>query len=65
MIQIEVTIPEPFIAPLDELVSHTGAGSREEWLKNVVRDIIINYQTQKDVGPEFQKRMLFCRSLWP
>ena len=65
MYQISTQIPQPFLRPLDEIVQQSGAGSRENWLKNLVRNIIIDYQVKKDLGPEYQKKMNYLLSLWP
>lgn len=60
-----IEIPSEFIQPLNEMVQLSGAGSVEEWTKNVVRNIIIDYQLKKDLNPEYEKRMNFLVSLWP
>ena len=65
MYQILIEIPPQFRQALDEIVQQSGAGSREEWAKNLVRSMIIDYQLTKDLGPEYQRRMQYLLSLWP
>lgn len=63
--QITVSIPTAFLPILDELVLQTGAGTREQWLKNVVKQILFDCQMRKDFASDQQKRFLQLNSLWP
>jgi metal-responsive CopG/Arc/MetJ family transcriptional regulator len=65
MYSITLEIPPQFLEPLDELVQQTMAGSRDQWAKNVIRNMIINYQVSKDFNAEQQKRWSYLFSLWP
>jgi hypothetical protein len=63
--QLTLTIPPQFTPLLDELVAQTGAGSREAWLKNVVKNILVDYQVRKHYGPQYQQQMMQVANLWP
>jgi len=65
MYQVTVPIPETFLQPLDELVQQANVGSRDEFVKNVVRNIIFDYQMRKDLGPQQQQRMMQLMNMWP
>ncbi len=65
MNEIIVSIPPAFIPALDELVMQSGAGTREQWLKNVVKGILFEYQMRKDFGVEQQSRAMQLNTLWP
>ena len=65
MNQVTVSIPPSFLPVLDELVLQTGAGTREQWLKNVVKQILFDCQMRKDFASDQQKRFLQLNSLWP
>lgn len=65
MNQIAVSIPPVFLPILDELVAQTGAGTREQWLKNVVKGILFDCQMRKDFAADQQKRFAQLNSFWP
>lgn len=62
---ISIEIPQPFLQPLNEMVMQSGAGSSEAWVKNLVKNVIMDYQLKKDLGPEYQRRMAYLQTLWP
>ena len=64
MYDITVTIPEPFLEPLDELVQQANAGSREQFVINVVRNIVVDYQMRKETMPQHQQRLFQLMSMW-
>jgi metal-responsive CopG/Arc/MetJ family transcriptional regulator len=64
MAKITITIPDQFLQPLDELVMQTGAGNRETWVKNVIGQILVDYQLKKDLAQQIQQRTAYLASLW-
>jgi metal-responsive CopG/Arc/MetJ family transcriptional regulator len=64
MVTVSIQIPEEFLPALDELVMQTGAGLRETWVRNVVGNILIDYQLKKDFAPQLQTRQQFLLGLW-
>jgi hypothetical protein len=44
---VTINIPPMFLPVVDELVQLTQSGSREQWLANVVRGIVIDHQIRK------------------
>jgi metal-responsive CopG/Arc/MetJ family transcriptional regulator len=62
---ISIEIPQQFLQPLNELVMQSGAGSSEAWVKNLIKNVIMDYQLKKDLGPEYQRRMAYLQTLWP
>lgn len=64
MAQFSITIPNEFLPALDELVSQTGAGTRELWLRNVIGNMLIQYQVQKELAQQIERRTLEFTSLW-
>lgn len=65
MTQITVSVPPMFVSALDELVQLSQAGSREQWLSNVVRNCVFDYQMRKDFGAQQQARAQQLASYWP
>ena len=61
MSEIVVTVPEMFVPVVDRLVAMTQAGSREAWVANVVRGLVIEFQ----IGQEQQGRAQELLSQWP
>lgn len=64
MAVFSVTIPNEFLPALDELVTQTNAGSRDLWLRGVVSTLLIQYQVNKDVGPQAQQRNAELSAVW-
>lgn len=64
MAQFSITIPNEFLPALDELVVQTGAGTRDLWLRNTIGNMLIQYQVQKELAPQFQQRTLELTNLW-
>ncbi len=64
MAQFTINVPKEFLQPLDELVAQTGAGTRERWLTNVVGQVLVDYQTTKELGAKVQERKLQLGRLW-
>jgi metal-responsive CopG/Arc/MetJ family transcriptional regulator len=48
MLQVLVTIPDEFLQPLDELVARAQVASREEFVRNAIRELLINYEVTKE-----------------
>jgi len=65
MSTIQVTIPPEFDQTLNELVTLSQAPSREVWLRNVVRNMLFDYQLRKDFAPQQQSRLQQLNSFWP
>lgn len=65
MNQITVSVPPMFLPAIDELARMAQAGSREQWLTQVVRGIVFDFQTRKEFGPQYDARMRQLASLWP
>ncbi len=64
MYQVTVPIPDAFIQPLDELVQQANAPSREEFIKVIVRNFIVEYQMRKDLAPQQQQKMFQLMNMW-
>ena len=64
MEQFTIVIPNEFIPALDELATQSGAGTRELWLRNTVGNMLIQYQVQKELALQIQRRTLELSSLW-
>jgi hypothetical protein len=62
---VTVVVPPQFTNALDELVMQTGAGTREVWLKNVVKNILVEYQVRKHLGAQYQQQAMQVANLWP
>ena len=65
MYEITVTIPDPFLQSLDELVQQANAGTREQFVKNLVRNFVFDYQMRKEIMPQHQQRMVQLMNMWP
>jgi len=65
MSNITVNIPPQFEQALNELVNLSQAPSREVWLANVVRNLVLDYQIRKDFGPQQQMRFQQLNAYWP
>lgn len=65
MNQITISVPPMFLPAVDELVQVSQAGSREQWLTNVVRGIVFDYQMRKDFSAQQQARAQQLWSFWP
>jgi hypothetical protein len=64
MAQFSITIPNEFLPALDELVVQSGAVTRDLWLRNTIGNMLIQYQVQKELAPQIQRRTLEFTSLW-
>jgi metal-responsive CopG/Arc/MetJ family transcriptional regulator len=65
MYEITVTIPDPFLQSLDELVQQANAGTREQFVQNLVRNVVFDYQMRKEMMPQQQQRMFQLMNMWP
>ncbi len=68
MYKISIDIPQPFLQALDEMVRQSGAGSKEAWVKNVVRNFCIDAQIKMDGVKdlmEYQRRWMYLLAQWP
>lgn len=65
MYEITVTIPDSFLQPLDEVVQQANAGSREQFVQNLVRNVVFDYQMRKEMMPQQQQRMFQLMTMWP
>lgn len=64
-VSVTVNIPPQFVKALDELVMQSGAGTRELWMKNVVKGILVDFQVRKHLGAQYQQQATQVASLWP
>lgn len=64
MAHFSLTIPDEFLPALDELVAMTQAGSREQWLRNVVGTALVEFQIQKTFGPQIQQQRMALARYW-
>jgi len=64
MAQFSITIPNEFLPVLEELVAQTGAGTRDLWLRNTIGNMLIQYQVQKELAQQIQRRTVEFTSLW-
>ena len=58
MLQVLVTIPDEFLQPLDELVTRAQVASREEFVRNAIRDLLINYEVTKEFDMPMRGRYM-------
>ncbi len=65
MYRITVDIPEQFLPVLDEIVIRTQAGTRENWTKNLIKNMLIQGLCEKDLASQFQQRGMYYAGLWP
>jgi metal-responsive CopG/Arc/MetJ family transcriptional regulator len=65
MYEITVTIPDSFLQPLDELVQQANAGTREQFVKNLVRNVVLDHQMRKEMMPQQQQRIFQLMNMWP
>ena len=65
MNEIIITVPDQFLQPLDELVQQASAGTREQFVTNLLRNIVLDYQMRKETMPQQQQRMFQLMSMWP
>ena len=42
----------------------SGAVTRDLWLRNTIGNMLIQYQVQKELAPQIQRRTLEFTSLW-
>ena len=64
MAQFTLTIPNEFLPALDELVVQTQAGSRDAWIRNVIGNMLVQYQIQKELAPQARQREAELVGLW-
>jgi hypothetical protein len=64
MAQFSITIPNEFLPVMDEVVAQTGAGTRDLWLRNTIGSMLIQYQVQKELAQQTQRRTLELTTLW-
>jgi hypothetical protein len=64
MAQFSITVPNEFLPAMDEVVVQTGAGTRELWLRNTIGNMLIQYQVQKELAQQIQRRTVELTSLW-
>lgn len=64
MYEITITIPDLFLEPLDELVQQANAGTREQFVTNVVRNVVVDYQMRKETMGQHQERMFQLMNMW-
>jgi hypothetical protein len=64
MVEFTVTIPNEFMTAIDELVTQTNSGTREQWVRTLVAQTLVMYQVQKDLSPQAQQRQAQLLSLW-
>jgi metal-responsive CopG/Arc/MetJ family transcriptional regulator len=64
MAAFTINIPEQFLPVLDEMVAQSGAGARATWVKNVIANVMIDYQLRKEFGQDMQARNQQLWSFW-
>jgi metal-responsive CopG/Arc/MetJ family transcriptional regulator len=64
MLKVVVTVPDEFLQPLDELVVQSQAGSREEFVRNAVREMLVNYEVQKEFSNPMRGRYMQLVSMF-
>lgn len=64
MAQFSIVISDEFIPALDDLAMQSGAGTRELWLRGTVGNMLIQYQVQKELTQQIQRRTSELTSLW-
>jgi hypothetical protein len=64
MAQIVINIPDEFLAVLDELVVQNQAGTREQWLRNAVGNLLIPYQVNREFAARMQARSTELSLFW-
>lgn len=62
---ITVHIPPAFMPVIDELVRLSRSGTREQWLANVARQVLFDYQLRKEFGDRHQQRIQQMSEFWP
>jgi hypothetical protein len=65
MYKITVEVPEQFLPVMDEFVMRMQAGTRENWTKQVIRNMLISALCEKDVMMQFQTKNRYYTGLWP
>lgn len=63
MAKFSIDIPDQFLEPLGELAMENKL-SPETWLRNMVGNILIDYQVRKEYGQQIQQRTAFLARLW-
>jgi len=61
---ITIRVPDQFLAVMDELVTQTGAGTREIYARNLLANILIDYELRKEFGANMQARTQQLMALW-
>jgi len=64
MVEFTVNIPNEFLATLDELVTQTKAGSRDQWMRTLVANTLVMYRVQKDLSQQAQQRQAQLLGQW-
>jgi hypothetical protein len=65
MYKITIEVPEQFLPVMDDFVMRMQAGTRENWTKNVIRNMLIQGLCERDLMMQFQQRNGYYASLWP
>lgn len=63
MARFTIVVPDQFVQPLNELASQNQV-DQETWLRNVVGNILIDYEVRKEFGKQIQDRTAFLAGLW-
>jgi hypothetical protein len=64
MVNIVINIPDEFEQSMNELVSQSGAVNREAWVRNVIGNILLEYQVKKEFSMQMQQRMSILMKYW-
>ena len=64
MNSVTISIPPMFLPVVDELVQLTQSGNREQWMANVVRGVVIDYQVRKEFSQNQQARAQQLSGFW-
>jgi hypothetical protein len=54
-----------FLPVVDELVQLSQSGTREQWVANVVRGVVLDYQIRKEFSQNQQARAQQLSGFWP
>ena len=62
MNSVTISIPPTFLPVVNELVQLSQSGTCEQWVANVVRGVVLDYQIRKEFSQNQQARAL-CLAL--
>lgn len=63
MARLSIDIPDQFLEPLKELAAQNNVAP-ETWVRNMVANILIDYEVRKEYGQQLQQRTSFLARMW-